>query len=360
MELLDLLRRQTPLIDVRSPSEFARGAFPGAVNLPILEDAERAAVGRAYREQGQAAAVALGHQLVRGEQKRKRVEAWQAFLRTHGDAWLYCWRGGMRSEIAARWLAETGCTVQRVPGGFKALRQACLGVLESPPDQRWWLLSGRTGSGKTRLLQEFSCSLDLEAHAAHRGSAFGATAQQQPTPVDFEHRLVAELLTKTGADLLLEDESRTIGRAALPAAWFSRMQSAPCLVLEIPLAQRVANVREEYVDAPLRAGAAPDALRARYLDALGRIRRRLGGLRHDRIHAEIEAAFSGGGHEGWITSLLREYYDPMYDYQLARKTERIRLRGDAQAVRDFVATWPGESARQTALRAPAPARFNVP
>ncbi len=330
-----ILRSSRPLIDVRAPAEFAKGAVPGAVNLPLLDDDERAAVGIAYKRRGQRAAVELGHRLVGGEVRRARIDAWRAFAASRPDALIYCWRGGMRSAIAQTWLQESGVTLGRVVGGFKALRRFCLDTIdEASAKRRLILVGGRTGTGKTRVVQKAENHVDLEGLANHRGSAFGGFTTPQPPPVAFENALAVKLLRlPPQATVVLEDESRTIGRLAIPEALFATMQRSPIALLEAPLAERIDNVYREYV-------AQADNPREPLLAALDRIQRRLGGIRHGEISALMRAAFdadSAAAHRRWIGRLLTDYYDPMYDYQLAAKAERVLMRGDAGAVAAFVA-----------------------
>ncbi|HBM45267.1 MAG TPA: tRNA 2-selenouridine(34) synthase MnmH, partial [Halomonas sp.] len=117
---LKVIASNTPLIDVRAPVEFAQGSLPGAVNLPLMVDEERHQVGIAYKQQGQQAAIALGERLVSGEIKQARVAAWQAYLAQHPDASIYCFRGGLRSQIAQQWLVDAGLHRPRIEGGWKA------------------------------------------------------------------------------------------------------------------------------------------------------------------------------------------------------------------------------------------------
>ncbi|MGA1371217.1 MAG: tRNA 2-selenouridine(34) synthase MnmH [Pseudomonadales bacterium] len=346
-ELLALVRRGTPFIDVRAPGEAARGTVPGACNLPILNDAERARVGTTYKQQGPDAAVRAGHRLVSGTVREARVAAWADFANQHENAWIFCWRGGQRSAIAADWLAAAGHALPRVPGGFKALRGALTEALRAAcSDPRpWIILAGRTGSGKTDFLRSAPCSIDLEGLAAHRGSAFGATETEQPTPVTFENALAKEWIQHSGPYLLLEDESRTIGRLALPQHWHARMQESPVALLEVNADERRANIVREYVVQPLRAGVAATTLRDRYTQGLHRIERRLGGLRRAAVQTALDLAFAAGIepsgavdtalHEAWVDLLLRDYYDPMYDHQINGKTRRVVIRGDASTLRDF-------------------------
>jgi tRNA 2-selenouridine synthase len=332
-----VLRDGLPLVDLRAPVEFARGAVPNAVNLPLLTDDERAAVGTCFKQRGQAAAIALGESLVSGAVRAGRIALWQSFVESHPDALLYCWRGGLRSERVQQWLAEAGHAVPRIAGGFKALRQTCLDALAHvSATQRIVVLAGRTGSGKTALLEQFANAVDLERLANHRGSAFGAAATAQPPPISFENALAVELLRRAAAPcILLEDESRTIGRIGLPDCLHAAMQRAPLVVLEVPRVERARHILGEYVTAPRAAGVDVVALRDRYLAAADRIARRLGGTRHATVRGAIVDAFGGGGesaHLRWIECLLEWYYDPMYDYQLQRKAGRVSVRGDRETV----------------------------
>jgi tRNA 2-selenouridine synthase len=338
-DLTGLLRAGTWFLDVRAPAEFARGTVPASVNLPIMDDAERARVGITYKQQGHEAAVRVGHRLVSGALRDARIAGWVAFARAHPDAWIYCWRGGERSAIAQRWLADAGIRLPRVPGGFKALRHACLDALERAvaEPREWLVIGGRTGTGKTELVRSVANAIDLEGLAKHRGSAFGALETEQPAPVSFENALAVAWLQLDEGPLVLEDESRTIGRIALPEPWHARMQRAPVVMLEVPFEVRCANIAREYVTEPLCAGVPAGRLHARFTDALTRIERRLGGLRRQQVQQALDRAFDGGDHSTWVGLLLEWYYDPMYDHQLAAKQARIVICGSADAVRDYLA-----------------------
>jgi len=339
-----VLRDGRPLIDLRSPGEFARGAFPAATNLWLLDDSERAAIGTCYKAHGQAAAIALGERLVSGVTRARRIEGWRAFASSHPDAVLYCWRGGLRSEVVQRWLAEAGVALPRIAGGYKAMRRACLATLAQFAERDVAVIGGRTGSGKTRLLARLDSAIDLEALANHRGSAFGAHATAQPTPIAFENALaIAVLRAAPPRTIVLEDESRTIGKLGLPEPVHMKLQTAPLFVLDVPRAERAAHIYDEYVAAPIASGVEPTVLHAKLATALARIARRLGGLRAAHIDAALASAFASDEravHLHWIERLLEWYYDPMYDHQLARKAERIVARGDAgqieRAIAEFI------------------------
>ncbi len=333
-----LLTTGAPLIDLRAPAEFAHGAFPTAINLPLLTDRERNGVGIAYKQRGQKAAIDVGNRLVCGATKSDRVAGWTEFIDHHPNAWLYCWRGGLRSEIAQSWLKEAGYDVPRVVGGYKALRQACLQVLATAPKKtgRWLVLAGRTGTGKTVVVNTLDNALDLEGIANHRGSAFGGYSTPQPTPIDFENALAANYLQFQGSTLVLEDESRTIGRLALPESWYRKMSEAPLVLLEASVEARAAHIRGEYVEHPIHQGESSEALQDRLSAALEKIQKRLGGDRYRQVREALCNGFENGNHDRWIEMLLEWYYDPMYDYQLQAKQSRIRFRGDRETVTAYL------------------------
>lgn len=344
-----LFLRDLPLMDTRAPTEFARGAFPAAVSLPLMTDDERARVGTCYKQEGQAAAIALGHSLVQGSVKAERLAAWIAFARENPAGYLYCFRGGLRSQIVQQWLAEAGVHYPRIRCGYKAMRQYLLEELERCIDAAHIVLvSGRTGSGKTRVIQALSRSVDLEGLANHRGSTFGALLSPQPSQIDFENRLAIALMKRLAGDdkrVVLEDEGKLIGRLALPQSLRDRMQEAPLLELDIPLEERVTVVLEDYVvDLGQRyrdafGDTGPQQHRERLQADLARTRKRLGGERYQTVSSLMETAFDAqegngaiDGHRAWITLLLRDYYDPMYDYQMRQRSGERLMVGDREQV----------------------------
>ena len=168
-----LLIDSVPSIDVRAPIEFVKGAVPDSCNLPLLNDTEREKVGTCYKQQGREQAIELGHTLVNGETKAARLERWQQFLARHNNAYLYCYRGGLRSRITAQWLADHGVTVPVIEGGYQALRLHLLNEFNAVSADKLLVVSGKTGCGKTPLIKPFNNAIDLEGIANHRGSSFG-------------------------------------------------------------------------------------------------------------------------------------------------------------------------------------------
>jgi tRNA 2-selenouridine synthase len=362
-DYLHMFLNDVPLMDTRAPIEFARGAFPAAINLPLMTDEERAAVGTCYQEQGQQAALKLGHELVQGEIKARRVAAWADFTQRHPQGYLYCFRGGMRSQISQQWLHQAGMHYPRVVGGYKAMRQFLLAQLQEMCDTASLLiLAGHTGAAKTDLLGQLPQAVDLEGHANHRGSAFGKRPDGQPSQIDFENAVIIDMLKKRHRQpaqaLLLEDESRLIGRCALPPELRAAMARAPVVLLETTLEERVQHSWENYIlrksdewQAHLRQGDFDEGVTVKAFqcfvedlrDSLWRIRKRLGGERYMQILTLMEDAIAAHRrgdahpHKRWIRCLLQDYYDPMYHWQWQQHDTRVVFRGNRQAVLDFLA-----------------------
>ncbi len=333
-----------PLIDVRSPGEFLKGTFPTSCNIPLLNDEERAAVGLCYKRHGQDAAIALGHKLVTGTLREERLAAWVSLAKHHPAGCLYCFRGGLRSSIVQKWLNNEGISYPLVNGGYKAMRRFLIEALEeSLSDIDLVLVSGRTGVGKTRVIDKLDRGIDLEKLAKHRGSTFGKLLEKQPSQISFENELSISILkacAQSKAPIFIEDEGKLIGRINLPNELRLSMEKAPIVFVRASLSDRIHTVLQDYV---LDLGekyshfygvSGKSQHRDRLIEDLSRIRRRLGGQKHDMlskmIHDAFEIHWSKGchsGHREWIGELLRTYYDPMYDYQLSQRKGRVLMKG---------------------------------
>ena len=350
-----LFLEDTPLLDVRAPVEYARGAFPLAENRPLIDDEERHRIGIRYKEMGQDAAVELGAELVTEEVRKARVHEWEHFFTKHPEGVLYCFRGGMRSKITQQWLKErTGKSIPRVEGGYKALRRFLIDELDAAAREvNTVVIGGRTGVGKTLLLQKLSGSVDLEGLARHRGSAFGHYATPQPSQIDFENALsIALLKHRAGGNLplIIEDEGQNIGSVHLPLTLFNRFKSGDFVILEATVDERIEITWNEYVRDALQDFQQVHGEEHAFLAwhdyvmrGFSRIRKRLGGVRHAALAHEIDAAMQHHRetgemqqHKSWIRTLLVDYYDPMYDYQLGRKRKKIVFSGDADAVANYL------------------------
>lgn len=339
-----------PMMDTRAPVEFDKGAFPNTINLPLMNDIERQKVGTCYKQKGQQAAIELGHQLVSGELKAERIAAWTAFVHANPEGYLYCFRGGLRSQLVQQWLKEAGVEYPRVLGGYKAMRSFLLETIEQAVTQcDFVVVGGMTGTGKTDVLDALDNRLDLEGHANHRGSSFGKRATQQPGQIDFENSLAVDILRKRANGMqsfVLEDESRLVGRCSLPLSLYQGMQQFPLVWLEDSFDGRVQRILRDYVTglcAEFVALHGPEQgfalFSERLLESLANIRKRLGGERYQRLQQCMQAALaeqqaSGNTelHCAWIEALLNEYYDPMYAFQRESKAGRIEFCGTQDEV----------------------------
>ena len=338
---LDRLAPQSGLIDVRSELEFEQGHLPSFANMPILTNPEREQVGTMYKQSGQPAAIELGHQLV-SPHRQARIDAWLNITKTSSEPpILMCWRGGLRSQTAARWLRENGQSCTTVKGGYKAVRKFLLQVFEAPHTPV--VLTGLTGSGKTQLLQRLGdFAIDLEGLARHRGSAFGRFWNQtQPSQATFENLLALSLKGRATDCFVVEDESLRIGDVALPNSFKSSMQSSPLVILEVPLNERIRNIYDDYIGKPLKEGASREFLKNCYIENLRRIEKKLGGLLCKELLEKLQSAFLSvndeiESHSRWIKSLLIHYYDPLYEYSFSKQTRKVLFQGGAEACLTFL------------------------
>jgi tRNA 2-selenouridine synthase len=300
------LRRRIPMVDVRSPGEYAYGHIPGAVNIPLFDDMQRAEVGTLYKKEGSEKAVMRGIDLAAPQMSEKLAMAME--LAAEKQLLVHCWRGGMRSEAMA-WLFSTGgITPTLLEGGYKAYRNHIL--VELGRERKFIILGGLTGSGKTGILKYMMVAgdpvTDLEGLASHRGSAFGALGQPpQPSSEHFANLLFDDLEMKTAnTHVWLEDESRNIGTVFMPDSFFDQMRKAPVIALMMSIETRMPRLLEEYTSFPVGQLEA----------SVMRISKRLGG---DKTREALEA-LQRGDHPTAIKITL-EYYDKSYSYGLSKR-----------------------------------------
>lgn len=351
----NILLDDLPLLDVRAPVEFRQGAFPQARNIPLIDDDERHKIGIQYKTSGQSSAVELGHKLVSGKIKESRISDWADFTSRNPNGVLYCFRGGMRSKITQRWIYDnTGIVYPRVKGGYKSMRRYLLDKLDhTTKTVNSVVLSGRTGAGKTELLQLVEAKIDLEEIYHHRGSAFGHHPTPQPSQIDIENQLAINMLKlkrKGIKTMVFEDECTSIGSRRLPDCLVQSLKESSIVLLESPVEERVETIFNEYINEALKEYQQVlgdtdgfDSWAENLLRSLDKIQRRLGGQHHKAIRSLMEYAISNHknigdstNHRAWIHDLLVGYYDPMYDYQLSRKSDRLVFRGDRSAVLEFL------------------------
>ncbi len=340
----NLFTAQTPLLDVRAPCEFAQGAFPHATNLSLLIDDERHDVGMCYKQQGQDEAIKLGHKIVSGKVKEQRIDAWKAYCLAHPNAYLYCFRGGMRSHLVQEWLKEVGVNIPLVQGGYKALRNYLLDELAHPVNLI--RISGQTGVGKTDLLLTLTNVIDLERLANHRGSAFGKNTTNQPAQIEFENLVAVDLLkSNKEKPIIVEDEGRYIGQLNLPLKFFETMKNSAVVLLTSSHEERVDRIYRDYVVGQRNSYIEKFPQNGEWLfeefltSALMRIQKRLGGERYTKLSVLMNQGIRESSetlHKQWINDILVFYYDPMYQYQIDNKAEKIEFTGNELEVAQYL------------------------
>jgi tRNA 2-selenouridine synthase len=323
-EALHALQSFNAIIDVRSPSEFAEDHIPGALNFPVLDDAERALIGTMHKQESAFAARRRGAALVAGNIARHL----QAPLFDQPRDWrplVYCWRGGQRSGAMTHVLGRVGWHAQQLDGGYRAYRRGVLAALETLPlPLSFRVICGTTGSGKSRLLgclaQAGAQVLDLEVIAQHRGSVLGdLPTAPQPSQKWFESQLWDALCRLDPTrPVFVESESRKIGSVRLPQALIDHMRASPCIVVTLSLPERVRLLRQEYAhfeDDAATLGTQLDCLTALH-----------GG---ERI-AQWKSLAADGRWDEMVERLLVEHYDPAYLRSIERNFRHV---GQAAAVR---------------------------
>ena len=294
------LAESAVVFDVRSPGEFAQGHIPGAINLPLFSDSERAEVGTIYKNSGQESAVLRGLKIAGSKMSELVIQAKQASP-NQGDVLVHCWRGGMRSRSIGWLLSTAGLSPTVLEGGYKAYRNYVHETIDAP--YRLNVVSGLTGAGKTRIIAVLANAgeqvIDLEGLANHRGSAFGGIGQlKQPTTEQFENYLFGQLQNLDSArSIWVEDEGNRIGTVVVPPAFYHLMRHSPAVFMDSSPAQRVKNLIEDYGDLPL----------AELAGSIDNIRKRLGPQNADEALDSLDR-----GNVARAIEIVLAYYDKTY------------------------------------------------
>jgi tRNA 2-selenouridine synthase len=313
LSINDWLEKINPsdlILDVRSPKEFNHAHIPHAHSFPLFTDDERKIVGTTYKQNSREAAIKIGLDFFGGKMK-PMVEQAEAMLQANSskNIFVHCWRGGMRSNAVAWLLDLYGFKVYLLKGGYKAYRNCILQQFEKQYSLQ--LIGGKTGSGKTLLIQYLQQqnipAIDLEKLAHHKGSAFGALGEmQQPTQEQFENNLAAELskFQNLNQPIFLEDESQRIGNVNIPKPFFTQLRNAEVWLVELNFEERLKWIMAQYAKFEVQE----------LINATDRIKKRLGGLQHKIItthlqQGQIEQAFHH----------LLTYYDQEYQRAYQRR-----------------------------------------
>lgn len=307
------LRKELPAVDVRSEGEYEAGHIAGVVNIPILNNAERVAVGTDYKQKGQLEAIKTGFRLVGPRILDIVNEAEQ--IAVNRELIVHCWRGGMRSSNFCQFVGMARMKTHQLEGGYKAYRAEALSSFNFP--FQFNIIAGFTGSGKSEVLHALEKRgeqvIDLEKLSNHKGSVFGGLMMPpQPTTEQFQNNLFEEILKLDRSKRIwIEDESITIGKIVLPDSFWKRMSASPVIEMNVTKEVRISRLVNEYGHAD----------KEQFLQAMSTIVKKLGGqhflaakekLANDDMASTID--------------ILLTYYDKAYTSGLAKKSERIKMK----------------------------------
>ncbi len=303
-------RGSRPVVDVRSPKEFAIAHIPGAINIPLFNDEERHLVGIAYKKEGREKAISEGLSLV-GPKLNAFVEAARKCTEGNPEGlYIHCWRGGMRSKSMAMLFDFSGIKTTLLKGGYKSYRQYIRTAFNAPFS--FIILGGKTGSAKTKILHALNDLgeqvIDLERLANHKGSAFGDLGEEKQPSTEMFENLLFDALEKCdpGKRIWLEDESHLIGTVFIPEEIWIQMRSAPVIYCDFPLEERIQYLVKTYGDFDAEG----------VIQSVHKITKRLGG-QHAKAALELYAA----GNLAEATRIVLVYYDKTYTYGLQQRDQ---------------------------------------
>ncbi|WP_248924804.1 tRNA 2-selenouridine(34) synthase MnmH [Paenibacillus hamazuiensis] len=303
-ELLELQRKgELKLIDVRSPGEYEEFTIPGSDNIPFFTNEERAEIGTMYKQVSIQAAKDRGLEII----SAKLPSFVKQFEAIDGRKAVYCWRGGMRSKTTATVLSLMNIRVYRLLGGIRAYRKWVVETLESfQLRPKCVVINGYTGTGKTAILRKLAAEgypvVDLEGMAGHRGSIFGQIGLTPNNQKTFESLLLLTLLQYQDSPyILLEAESKRIGRCVMPEFLVEGKEKGIQLFLDMPMQERIRHILEDYE---------PERHKLECIQAFENIKRRI----HTPIAAEIEQHLLLNRFSEAVGLMLEHYYDPRYEH----------------------------------------------
>ena len=299
----EVLAENMILLDVRTAEEFAKGSIPSAKSFPLFDDLERAEIGTIYKQVGRDAAVVKGLEFF--EPRLQQFLLMLSAIKSQQIV-VYCARGGMRSASVVRLLQEYGFNVSQMHGGYKYYRQFVLGQLENLVHPLI-VLHGKTGVGKTLLLEKLPNHLDLEGLAQHRSSLFGAIQKIPRTQKDFEALLVHKL-SKIPKDIFLfvEGESRKVGQVFIPQTFANAMKRGKLVLLSAKLETRISRIVEEYNICDAHSIQQIDTILKSLKVSLGKVK-----------VEQLRLWLKQGEIENIVHMLLVDYYDPRYQHAMS-------------------------------------------
>ena len=308
------------VIDVRSPAEFVEDHMPNAINLPVLDDQQRAEIGTLYKQVGSFEAKRAGAALV-AKNIATHLESALAMMPRTWRPLVYCWRGGQRSGAMARIFSDIGWHVAVIEGGYKAYRRSVLTILDDQPGKfDLTLISGKTGTAKTKILRAAAQTglqvIDLEGLANHRGSLLGREPDMpQPSQRLFESRLAAVMRKlDPKRPVFVEAESNRVGQIHVPPALWKQMHRARRITIDAPLEARIDFLIRDYHHITTDR------------QSLRQLLSRLGKRHSAERLAQWDRQILDGDWPGLVKGLIEQHYDPSYKHSTAARGGHTQLK----------------------------------
>jgi tRNA 2-selenouridine synthase len=314
----DITSGHLKLVDLRSPGEFAQGAMPRAVNVPLFNDQERAQVGTTYKQIGQLDAIQQGLEIV-SSKIQSLVDELETLAGPERRIALHCWRGGMRSGSVAKLLNVIGIETILLRGGYKTYRNQVIQQINDFSKHNLLVLNGRTGSGKTQLIHEMinlgAPVIDFEGLARHRGSALGNLNIQlpQPTQQHFENLLANAYFSVRNQRTIIVEIEQNIGRIQMPVALRQHIAASKMILIERNIEDRINHIANEY--APTWTNEDSE----KFAEGILLLKKHLQGDMFDRIVAHVAKKELTEA----IRLLIVHRYDKCYDKAIKRQTAHI-------------------------------------
>ena len=308
-EVLEL--QNSIIVDVRTPKEYEEDHIPESINIPIFDDDERAIIGTLYKQKGKEIAVKTGIEIT----SPKLQDFYNKYLtlsKQYNQIILYCFRGGMRSGSLVNFLNEMGLNVLKISGGYKSYRNYVLDYLENlSMKHQFIVLHGHTGTGKTQLLEALEekgcCVLNLEALAQNSGSVYGEIfySGKAPTQKWFDSRIVKILRESKFKNVLMESESKKIGKVTLCKSFWDTMTDGKHILVNSSAQNRVIRLVKDYTKYNTKDDEYLKKSTVRLKDTIG-----------TKAVEDLINKIENKDYEYVAHFLILNYYDKLYSYSI--------------------------------------------
>tara|TARA_Y100000034_G_C6830945_1_gene375049 strand:+ start:36 stop:1019 length:984 start_codon:yes stop_codon:yes gene_type:complete len=312
------------IIDTRSPAEYEETHIPGAYNIPLFTNEERAIVGTIFKKEGNMNAIKEGINIF----SKKLPEMMKEYFKHRNKKILiYCWRGGMRSKVIVNFLESIGFYAKQLDGGHKAYRKDVLNYFNNIKFKpKLIVLHGLTGSGKTEILKKIQPSIDLEGIAQHRSSLLGRIGLKPRSQKMFDALLYQKLKKLENEKFVfIEGESRKIGKVEMPLFLMKKIKNGINIKIECNIDERTQRLVKEYFTKISKKDI------NYILEILPKLKQKIS----NKVINELENSINEKKYDNFTKSMLEHYYDPLYKHSLDKLNYKL-ITNDKKAEKDII------------------------